>query len=77
MIFELGLTACMFLVEAVRYPLGYSINMLLCLVLGTYFGTREGYLVGVSPDTMAGLMIGNVEVYSVGLSLVLPLVSQI
>ena len=74
---ELGLTVYMFLVEAVGYPLGYSINMLLCLVLGTYFGTQEVYMVGFLPVTMAGLMIGNVEVYSVGLSLVLPLVSQI
>ena len=67
----------MVLVAPFGYLLEYSIKMLLGLALDNYFGTREGYLVGVSPDTMDGLMIGNVEVYSVGLSLVLPLVSQI
>ena len=51
----------------VGYPLGYSINMLIGLELENYFGTQEGYLVGVSLATLTGLMIGTGEVSLVGL----------
>ena len=50
--------------------------MLLFLALENSFGTWEGYLVGVSYGTMAGLMIGAVEVSLVWLSLGLPLGSS-
>ena len=47
--------------------------MFLRLLLGNYFFTREGYLVGVLLGAMGGLIIGTVEGSLVGLSLVLPL----
>ena len=49
------------------YPIGYSINMLLGLELGNYFGTWEASLVVVSLDIHYGLMIGNEEGSMVGL----------
>ena len=47
----------------------YSINMLLGLELGNYFGKWEGYLVGVSLVTLVGLMIGTREGCFAGLIL--------
>ena len=57
----------------IGYPLGNSIRMLLGLVLGTSFGTWEGYLVRVPLVTLVGLMIGTGERSLVGLSLRIPL----
>ena len=71
--FEIGLSYGMELVALVGYPLEYSINMLFGLVLGTYFGTREGSLVVFTLGILGGLIIGTVEVYLVGLSLILHL----
>ena len=63
----------MVLVAPVGYPHGCSINMLLGLSLVNYFGTYEGYLFGSLFCTLAGLIIGTVERYLVGLSLGIPL----
>ena len=51
--------------------------MFLGLEFGTYFGTREGYLVGVLLETLVGLMIGTEEESLVGLSPGLTLVSPL
>ena len=64
----------MVMLAPIGYPLGYLINMLLGLALENYFGIREVYLVGVSLDTLYGLMIGTVEGPVVGLSLRLSIV---
>ena len=71
--FELEFTVGMVIGAPVGYPIEYSIIMLLELALGNYFGTWERSLVGVSLDTLTGLMIGTGEVSLVGLSLGLPL----
>ena len=47
--------------------------MFLGLESGKYFGTREGYLFGVSPGTLGGLMISIGVGYLVGSSLGLTL----
>ena len=51
--------------------------MLLVLELDDSFGTWEGYYIGFSLDTLAGLMIGTGEGSFFGLSLVLPLGSPL
>ena len=51
--------------------------MLLGLALENYFGTWEGFLVGVSLVTLARLMIGTGGGNLVGLSLGLTLVSPL
>ena len=53
--------------------LGYSINIILGLVLDNYFGTWEGSLVVVSLVTLSGLVVVTGEVYCFALSLLLPL----
>ena len=55
------------LVSPIGYPYGGSTSMFLCSALGNYFGTWEGYLVGVSLGTLVGLMIDTRERYLVGL----------
>ena len=57
----------MILGAPIGYALEYPISMLLGLALENYFGTWEGYLVGVSLGTLSGLMIGTGEGYFVGL----------
>ena len=61
------------LVEVFGNPLGYPLNMWLGLALDKYFYTWEGCLVGVSLDTLDGLIIGTGGGSLVGLSLRLPL----
>ena len=75
--FELGLSDVMVMGAPAGYLLVYSINMFLGLKLGNYFGTREGYLVGVSLVTLNGLMIVTGEGSLFGLPLGLPIVSPI
>ena len=77
MVFEIGFSVDMMVGALVGSPLGYSINMLLVLALFNYFGTWEGYLVGVSLGTLYVLMIGIVEGFLVCLSLKIPLGSPL
>ena len=49
---------CMFLGAYVAYHLGYSLNMLLVLALGTSFVTWKVSLVVVSLVTISGFIIG-------------------
>ena len=69
----------MVMVAPVGYPLGYSINMLLGLVLFNSFDTWEGYLVRVSLGTLARLIIvtreGSLVVLSLLISIGFPLES--
>ena len=59
----------MVLVAPFGYPLGYSINIFLGLVLSNSFGTWEVSLVGVLIGTLSDFIIDDVEGYLVGLSL--------
>ena len=77
LVFELGLSVGMVLVEPVGSTHGYSINMFLGLELCNYFGRWGGSLFGVSFGTPAVLMIGTREGYLVGLSLGISLVSSL
>ena len=70
--FELGCSVDMVLGAPVEYPLEYYINMLLGLALENYFRTWERYLVVFSLGTLGRLMIGAVEGFLVGLSLLFP-----
>ena len=58
-------------------PLVYSMNMLIGLVLINSFGKWEGLFVEVSLGTPDRLMIGTVEGYLIGLSLVISLGSPL
>ena len=48
----------MALLESVGYPLVGLIGIFIGLSLANYFGTQEGYLVGVSLGALDILMIG-------------------
>ena len=75
--FELGFPVIMVIGELVGYQLEDSISVLIFLALGTYCGTWEVYLVIVSLGTLYVLIIGAVEGYLVGLTLVLTLGSPL
>ena len=77
LLFELVFLVDMMMVAPIGYPLEDSISILLGLALGNYFDAWEGYFVGFSLVSLAELVIGDVEVYLVGLSLVLPLGSPL
>ena len=59
--FDSDLSVVMMMGATFGSPLGYSINMLLKLEFGNSFGILEGYLVGVSLNTLATLIIATRE----------------
>ena len=72
LVFEIVFSVEMVLIAPVGYPLGYSINIFLGLVIDNYFGTWEGSLVVVSLGALAGLVVVTGEGYFFVLSLLLP-----
>ena len=74
---ELGLSDDMVMGPLDGYLIVCIINMFLGFAPCNYFGTWEGYLVGISLDRLAGLMIGTGEGSLVGLSLGPPLISPL
>ena len=73
LVFEIEFSSGMVKVVLVVFPLGYTIIILLGLVLNNSFGTWEGSLVVVSLGTLSGLIIDTGEGFFVRLSLGLPI----
>ena len=61
LVFEIEFSSGMVMVVPVVFPLGYTIIILLGLVLNNSFGTWEGSLVVVSLGTLSGFIIDTGE----------------